>query len=374
MNFLRSITLVPSIVFLVIVLLVSCECGETYDFDETADKELTSVASSKVQWNSVAVSTGGRMFVSFPNRSTAHGASVAEITDTTNLKNYPRDQWNTSDESVTPERRLIAVQSVFIDNMNFLWILDAANPERNGNPSGVIDGGAKLLKVDLATNNVVKTITFHLPYITASSVLSEVRIDERRQIAYITDSNDGALLIIDLENENMRRVLDGHPAMKSENIQLNVDGHAVTNEAGDFPVIHAKSLALTTDGGWLYWRSPTARTLYRINTEFLRDVSLDKHQLSEKVEKVDVKYLPPSDGMIIGPDGTLYIGSMEMHAVLGVRNNTFFRVKQNKELLHWPSSFSFSQGFMYALTSQPQPGDKRYPYRIFKFKVPLPNG
>jgi hypothetical protein len=356
-----------------LIFLCGCDCGEKYDFDETADKELAAVASSRLQWTGVAVSKGGRIFTSFPNRGSLHGVSVAEITDTTSFKSYPDELWNAWEGSA-PESRLISVQSVFVDNMDFLWILDGANPERNGKFTGVVEGGAKLLQVDLAVNRVVNIIRFNAPAITPSSVLSDVRIDESRRVAYIADSNEGALLIVDLESGQARRVLENDRSTRSENVSVMIDGSVPTNEEKSSAAAQVKNLALTPDRGWLYWRSSAAYSLYRINTDFLRDETMSPAQLADRTEEIKIKLLPLSDGMIMGPDGTLYVGSMETHAVLGIRNNTFFRVKQNKDLLQWPSSFSIADGYLYALASQPKPADARRMFRLFKFSIPLPKG
>jgi len=360
--------------FLSLILFSGCNCGETYDFDETADKELAIVNVSDVQWTGVAVSGSGRIFASYPNHSPSHTISVAELTDTTVVKVYPDESWNRWSTGMNAEEHFISVQSIFIDRAGFLWILDSGNPQVNGKHSGVVQGGAKLLQVDLAKNNVIKTIKFNPPEVTALSMLSDVRIDEKREIAYITDSYEGALLVVDLRVNRTRRLLAADASTKSDNVNIVVDGNPFTSETGQSSVVHIKSLSLTPDGGWLYWRALTGQMLYRVNTDFLLNESLSASGLSAAVEKVEVKFLPASDGMIMGPDGTLYVASMEMHAILGVRNNTFFRVKQNKSLLHWPSSFSIANGFMYVVNSQPDPNGSMQPYKMFKFRIPVPKG
>jgi len=362
---------VTSVIILVVVFLSRCDCGENYDFDATAEKNLTAVAGSNMQWTGIAVSDQDRIFVSFPNRSSSHAISVAEVTDSVNFKSYPDDAWNSDVPNGDPENSLVAVQSVFIDNAGFLWILDSANPERDGRFTGVVAGGAKLLQVDLATNKVVNKIKFEASVVTPATVLSDVRVDEQRRMAYVTDSNEGALLVVNLENGGARRLLEGDPSTQSDHASILIDG---TEFPGQLTAIHANSLALTPDRRWLYWRSMAGQPLYRINTDFLRDESLKPSDIPAKVEKIDIPFLPLSDGMMMGSDGTLYLTSMETHAVLGVRNNTFFRVRQNKELLQWPSSCSIANGFMFVATSQPSLTDARRPYRIFKFQIPGPKG
>jgi hypothetical protein len=47
------------------------------------------------------------------------------------------------------------VQSVVVDDQDALWVLDPASPKTEA----VVEGGPKLVKIDLATNKVMQTIT-----------------------------------------------------------------------------------------------------------------------------------------------------------------------------------------------------------------------
>lgn len=142
-----------SIIYLfALFFVISCHCPEDPKLRDL-DKGIIPVASSRERWTGVAVSTDGRIFSNFPNWSEEHANSVVEVTDTANFKVYPDAEWNNW-KGTDSENHFVCVQSVYIDDNNFLWVLDAANPQRGGEYQGVVPGGAKLVKIDLGTNTV----------------------------------------------------------------------------------------------------------------------------------------------------------------------------------------------------------------------------
>ena len=75
-----------------------------------------------------------------------------------------------------------------VDAKNRLWILDTAAP-KFANP---LARGAKLVAVDLMTNQVVRTIVFSPETVFPSTYVNDVRFDLRKGksgVAYVTDSS-----------------------------------------------------------------------------------------------------------------------------------------------------------------------------------------
>lgn len=86
-------------------------------------------------------------------------------------------------------RTFVSVQSVVVDAVDRLWVLDTVNPLMQG----TILAGPKLVTIDLATDQVVKTIAFAPDVALATTYLNNVRFDLRPGkdgVAYITDSSD----------------------------------------------------------------------------------------------------------------------------------------------------------------------------------------
>lgn len=96
----------------------------------------------------VAATTDHRVFVNFPrwfaNQSGSN--SVAEIKDG-ELVPYPNLEWNSWETGVDTKDKFVCVQSVFVDHMARLWILDPAAAFL-----GNVTGTARLFQFDLATD------------------------------------------------------------------------------------------------------------------------------------------------------------------------------------------------------------------------------
>jgi sugar lactone lactonase YvrE len=325
---------------------------------------LTLVAQTNQQWTGVAVSQQNRLFVNFPRWKPVIPMSVAEVIENNQLVPFPDAEWNTWNPSLPPQDHFVCVQSVYIDQQNFLWVLDPANPEMRG----VVRGGPKLVKIDLATRQVVQKIFFDESVAFPASYLNDVRFDNDKQIAYITDSGRGAILVVDLTTGTSRRLLGNHFSTKSENRILVTEGIVVRSRDGSLANFHSDGIALTPQKDYIYYQAVNGYTLYRIATQWLLNPDLTEQQLNEKVEKV--KVVGAHDGIAFGADGNLYLTGVERNNIERLVGNRLEHVVSSQEL-KWPDSFSVGpDGHIYVTTSQLHRNDApEGPYKIFKFKV-----
>ncbi len=346
------------------VALIGVGCGGGEENEQLARQTLKEVARSQNQWTGVAVSKDGRTFVNFPRWSKDVPISVGEILETGEVTPYPDEEWNQWDSSAPAEYRFVCVQSVYVDNEDYLWILDPANPWF----SGVVEGGPKLLQVDLSKNEIARVYLFPDSIAPHQSYLNDVRIDTKRRFAYITDSGLGALVILDLDSGESWRVLASDSTTKAQDIVLNIDGTPWLGPDSSKPQVHVDGIALDQDGTHIYYHALTARNLYRIETQWLRTVGFSDEDLAKKVEFV--AETGGCDGMIFGEDGNLYLSAIEQNAVQRFTANKKLQVIVKDSLLDWPDSFSNApDGFLYVTASQINiPPGKRGPYRLFKFK------
>lgn len=358
---------IPANIF-VLFFVIGCHCPENENMDaRDLDKDIEHVSSSTLRWTGIAVSSTGRLFASYPNVSDDHAYTVVELTDSTSVKPYPSLAWNSDIDEAKSENRFVAVQSIFIDEQDYLWVLDAGNMQRNGEYQGVVDGGAKLVKIDLSNNAVVQKIVFSAPVVKSLSYLNDVCIDEDKW-AYITDSNEGALIVVDLATGNARRVLDSDPRTKSENRIIIIDNEPYRDQNGKYPVVHANGIALTPDKTELYWRALTGTSLYKINTTWLQQTATDE-RIGSNIVTV-ASYLPPSDGMIFAPDGKLYFTSPEDHGIRLYDKDHGSRLVKKSQDFQWPGSFSMGpNGYLYVSTSQRNVVHPTMPYRILRFRI-----
>lgn len=201
------------------------------------------------------------------------------------------------------------------------------------------------------------------------SYLNDVRIDTERNVAYLSDSNEGAIIVVDLTNGTSRRLLDADPSTKSENTVIVIDNKDYRKPDGEYPIVHVDGIALTPDKQYLYWRSLTGRSIFKIDVNFLNNASLEPSELSGKVRRV-ASYVNPSDGITFIPDGTLYFTSIEENAIGAFREGEETWLVKKSPALKWPDSFSFGpEGYLYVTTSQLNIPNPTEPYRIYKFKI-----
>jgi sugar lactone lactonase YvrE len=300
------------------------------------------------QVTGVAVSTQGRIFVNFPFWSDGHTTSVAEVGSDGSVKPFPNEAWQAQEGD--PAKRWVCVQSVFIDDTDALWVLDTAAPMMES----VVKGGPKLVKFDLASGEPVQTIHFPETVLPARSYLNDVRIDTTAQVAYVTESGLGAIFVVDLKSQKIRRLLAEHPAVKAEpEVELVVDGiKLIDPKTGHTPQIHSDGIELSPDCEWLYFHALTGRTLYRIRTSHLRDEDLPPEELAKKVEKIATTSAP--DGMLTGKDGSVYLAAFETNAIERFDPKTKkVEVVVTGKKLQWPDSMSWGpDGFLYVTISQ----------------------
>lgn len=85
------------------------------------------------------------------------------------------DDWNAwrsaKKDELAPQRHFVCVQSVVADGRGSLWVLDPAAPARGF----VVAGGQKLVRIDLKTNEVVRTVSFGEAAAPQGSHLNGVR-------------------------------------------------------------------------------------------------------------------------------------------------------------------------------------------------------
>ena len=326
--------------FAPVVFLISAAIASAVELQEVAN-------FPEQQITGVGVSTkSGRIFVNFPYWSDDHSISVAEIVNG-QPKAFPNDEWNMPGPAGS---HFVCVQSVIVDDQDNLWVLDPAAPKMQE----IVKGGPKLVKIDLATNQVVQTIPFGEDVAPKKSYLNDVRIDTRTNTAFITESANGAIIVVDLKNGKARRLLDGHPSTQPEkDVKLVVDGKALIDQQKKMPPqIASDGIALDAKNGYLYYHALTGHSLYRIKTSSLTDETLGKRELESKVENVG--QTPAPDGMLEGADGSVYLTDLESSAVVrwNPASKRVIRIIADKRLL-WPDTLSWApNGEIYVTASQ----------------------
>ncbi|GAB2539125.1 L-dopachrome tautomerase-related protein [Spirosoma aerophilum] len=324
----------------------------------------------------LAVSGQNRIFVTFPKNPDQYDYGLAEIVRTTSGKTerrpYPNAVWNQWD-SLKPQERFINVQALFVDQTNALWVLDPASPAgQKALPQGI-----KLVKINLATNQVEKIYRFEdLP--RERTGLNDVQVDAQRHVAYLSDPGRAAIVVLDLATGKSRTVLENDKSTKADpNFVLTIDGKAVRDSRGNPFRSNVNGIALTHDYTYLYFRPITQTLLYRIETKYLIDSALSPADISSHVENMGETGV--SHGMIADKTGNIYLTDSPDKAIRYLTPDRHLKTLVQDDRLLWPDSFGIgSDGYLYVTAAQihrtkryNDGADKvDYPFRLYRVKLP----
>ncbi len=282
------------------------------DTSKVQGKPIVEVAHFQdYQVTGIAVSKTGQLYANFPRWSNDYKYAVAEVGNDSSLTPFPDDQWNSwKDKDPDVANKWVCVQSITVDDTGALWVLDTGNPGMNG----TLPGAPKLVKFDLATKKATQTIPFGADICPAKSYLNDVRIDTTRQVAYLTESGIGSIIVVDLKSGKTRRLLvEDKTTLVDKNVDLTINGKEVETAEKQKPKFNADGIALSPDNEYLYYQAILSGKLYRILTSKLLDENLSKGDLSKAVETVGDSF--PVDGLWMAKDGNLYLSDLRTGAI-----------------------------------------------------------
>jgi sugar lactone lactonase YvrE len=323
------------------------------------------------QLTGIAISKEGRLFVCYPLWQGPHRYSLVEVVGN-EVRPYPDEEMNGWKEGEDGKDKWVCVQAVFVDSQNSLWVVDPAAPQMKQ----VYQHSHKLVQFNLQTDQIERTYYFD-GVASDKSYINDVRVDRENGYAYLTNSNEGGIIVLNLKTGNSRQLLKGHFSVQSDpEYKLIIDGRELSKD-GKPVKMHSDGIALSPDGEWLYFKPLTDNKLYRIRAEFLRDEDVSDVEAKEWVE--DLGPYATTDGMIFDRRGNLYLGELQSGTILKVdKELKMTKVLQDDRLI-WPDSYSVSDdGYLYISCSQihkqPEYNDgqnKRIaPYTVYRMKLP----
>ena len=259
------------------------------------------------------------------------------------------------------------MQSIVVDHEDNLWVVDPGAPGQ----MGPLPQAAKLVKIDLKTNKVVRTVLVDDKAAPPGSYMNDVRFSPDDRFAYITDSGaKGAIIVIDLQTGHAHRVLDGDPSTQFEKtVIVHADGRPLRRPDGREPQFAADGIALSADGKTLYWQALTGKTLYSLPTSVLQDPAQ-----AAQAKPTTVATTHPADGLWIDAADHFYISNPEENSVeMADRPGGALKTLVKDARLRWPDTFSQGpDGAIYISASHIQdspwfkPGAHPTPSALFK--------
>lgn len=337
------------------LIAMLCSISVTVAAQEISKTKLTVFAESNYQWTGIAISRTNRVFVNFPRWSKESPLAVGEIINGKTVP-YPNTQWNTY--NVNPQNQFTCVQSVFIDKQNQLWVLDTGYQLEEDKTKG-----AALFVFDLQQNKLKNKYVFPVEKITDKSYLNDFRIDEVNKKVYLSDSRLGGLVILDLMNGNVRRILSEHPSTLAELPAIVVEGIERKKQ------VHSDGIELDKDRKFLYYCSLTAENVYRIPVEFIIDEKNNDAFLGYKVQRF--AKTGANDGIAFDKKGNLYVSSLEKNGISVVDKKGNVTLLISDASVQWPDSLAFdNRNDLYFTTSLIHlPKEKRTTYKIFRLDL-----
>ena len=325
---------------------------------------------STYQLTGVAISKDGRLFTSYPLWSATYLDAVAEITNGKTA--YPGQTMNSWVRGDSGMSKFVDVQSVYVDANDNLWVVDAGSPFEDG----VYQNSQKLIEISLSSNTVLRTY----PLVGATddaSYLNNVQVDVSNNKAYLTNSSEGGIVVVDLATGSTRQVLEGSSSVIADQTYiLTIDGTQINLSGSPF-YQNSTGIALAPDNSYLYYKPLTDHNLHRIPTQDLLDTTLDANVLSARVENLGT-YVATS-GMVFDQSGNLYMGDIEQHRIIKLDKNLKLTQVVADSRLIWPDSYAISSdGYLYISCSQRNlepdfnggTSKRTTPYAIYKIKLP----
>lgn len=274
----------------------------------SAEPALTQIAQSRSMiWNAVAV-VRDQVYVAGPRWTGSRGPALGRLDEAGIPQPYPDAAWNGWHEGADATRSFVDLNAIHLDGKGSLWAVDTGSPLFGGDP---LPGGAKLVQIDPAIGKVIRVLPFGPGAALPGSYVDDVRF--HGHFAYLTDAGRPGLIVVDLADGVMRRVLENIPATTAPvGRPIIVDGRMMLAPDGKPLSVNADPLEVSPDGEWLYF-APLEGPWSRIATRWLDDFSLAPEAVAAHVESWDD--LPPVGGTAMDANGDFYFTDLAENAL-----------------------------------------------------------
>lgn len=252
--------------------------------------------------------------------------------------------WEPFPDQAFLQQQVDSVLGIVCDANGIVWMLD--NGRRLGTPAKLIGWDTTQGK----TGKLHQIIPLVAPSTLRTSFVRNLAVDPEAPFIYISDpagGDDAAIIVVERTTGLTRRVLQGHYSVKPDlRIALNLDGRPVEARSADGrpvqPLAGVNPIMVDRKGQWLYFAPMHGGTLYRVQTQFLRDASLDPVQLESKVQSFSIK--PICDSIAMDSRGNIYFGDIAGNAIgyaTPEENYLKYRYLIQDGRLIWPGGLTF---------------------------------
>ncbi|WAH60813.1 major royal jelly family protein [Pseudomonas silvicola] len=333
------------------------------------DSRLMEVATSPHIWNGAAVTADGRTFVSL-TQSEGPGMSLAEVGKDGQLHPYPDARWNTWNVA-EPGQHFLHVNALRVGPDGKLWAVDAGNTGINTGAHAV-QGAGKLVRIDLATNQVDKVYSLEGAVQKDNSYFDDVRFHGR--LAYLTDPGAVRLVVLDLDSGKARTLLENHP-LSIDHLPMYADGNKLFIPNGEEKRVGLDQLEVSPDGEYLYYQAIPG-PLARIATRYVDDPALPPAQVAKHAEHWLDTW--STGGTAIDAAGNIYASDVNTRSVKRIAPDKTVTTVVADPRLVWVDALWIQDGYLYLPAAQinrtpattgGKPSNVQYPVHLYKIRI-----
>ena len=227
-------------------------------------------------WNGVACTSQGDLFASFP-AWLGRSPGVMQVHRNGQLRPFPGNAWNEWEPGKDPATCFVDVNSICLDGKGSLWIVDAAAPYFGS----AIEGGVKLVEVDIALRATKRVVVFDRKDAHPGTRLAHMRFHKNH--AFLVESKEASIFVIDLRTNRYKRVLIGHPLLRCDPADIPViEGHTVELH-GQPMYFHSDLIELGSRPDEILFMCLFGRKIFSIGAETLTDFALSDAEIASQV-------------------------------------------------------------------------------------------
>lgn len=294
----------------------------------------------------VDVDRKGNMYVTTPRwldkRIPSTLNQVVTVNGQSVLRPFPSWDRNAVGDAAHNIQNVVGVE---IDSKNRMWILDM------GWVAGIDatpDGAQKLIVIDLNTGaELARHAIADSVANRRTSFLNDLVIDEKRELAFITDSGNRAgsptasgIVIYDFKANTARRVLDNHPAVRDDPTrELTVMGERALPNGR--LAVGINGITVSADGSTLYWNITTGDAIYAAKADVLLNPASTPAQIDAAIS-APLRTGGGGDGLTSDAMGRLYATNLTTGTLqrFSPTNNALVTVAHGPGV-EWPDSLTW---------------------------------
>ena len=312
--------------------------GITYASDYLHTFEVVAKLDAETPPGNIAVGPNGRIFLSV-HEFYARPLRVVELLKDGSTRPYPTPEWATAAQQ-QEQGGLYGVLGINIDKNGILWLLDTSGPERAG----------RLVAWDTQNERLQRVIYLAKPVISDNSFLNDFAIDTKNQAIYIADTGAGAIIVVDLNTGQARKVLHSAKQTKAENIDMVIDGQVV-KLGGQAARLGVNPITISHDFSFLYFGAMNGTSVYKVATKDLLNTQLSEQALLASVTRYGDK--PISDGITIDNAGNVYVTSITDDSIGVTKPDGSYLRMVKQDDLSWPDGLSVGpDDYIYATINE----------------------